>query len=192
VLGAWVLLAVVSGCSGEPTTAEPDRVGPSAQPTSAASQPAPVRTQVSIVRATGRLDEAARQHLREQVGAVLDTWIDAAYGGDYPRLDFSAAFDAFTVEAQQRARGDRALLSNAVVGGELDESRAVRRQVRLDVLAVDGTAVGVTARVDLLLELSGAVTRRERVWGSLLLTYERTSGAAKWRVFGYDLRRREA
>jgi hypothetical protein len=148
-----------------------------------------VPTQVDLGRVMGRLAPAARTRLVERVTPVVDTWIDGAFGGDYPRDDFGAAFAPFTPDAAARAAEQPRLMSNAAVAPRLDGVRVLRRRVLLDVLAVDGSAAAVTARVDLVLRLTGDVVRRDRVRGSLLLTPERPGGASGWRVFGYDMAR---
>lgn len=165
----------------------------------------PVRTRAHVVRVDGRLDEGARASLAERLTVVVDAWIDGAYGGDYPRTDFSDAFATFSRGAADRARADAALVSNAAIGSELDEVDLVRRRADYEVLAVSGRPVAVTARVDLALDLSGRVARTDRVWGSLYLTQVETpvvetpggtgggtgsERSSAWRVFGYDLQRR--
>jgi hypothetical protein len=162
---------------------------PGAAPSSAApGEPPPLATRSSFGEVTGRLPQEVRQRLRERVTEAVDAWIDAAYvAGDYPRSDFADAFDQFTPGVRRVAERDRALLSNAELGESLDGVEALRREVRLDVLAVDRRAVGVTARIRLDLRLSGDVERtRERVAGELYLTWQ---GADGWQVFGYDLTR---
>ena len=179
------------GCSAGDT-------GPAAPPAPAASSPEagppPLATRASIVSVTGRLSQADRARLQERVLTVVDGWIDAAFtAGEYPRPGAElaeAAFAGFTPVARERALRDRALMSNAALAEQLDGVRATRRQVRLDVLAVRGRAVGVTARTVLELQLSGEVGRRERVSADLFLTYGGGSGG--WRVFGYDVTRGRA
>lgn len=190
LLGVCLAVAVLGGLAGCSGDAEPPRAVPtSTAPTSA--EPEPLATTATIGRVDGRLDRASRGRLLERVGPAVDSWIDGAYGGEYPRDDFSAAFTAFTEGARARAEDDLALVSHATLGDDVDDVRALRRRVRFDVLAVDGVAAGVTARVDLLWQLSGEATRRERVWGALYLTYGRSGGEPGWHVFGYDLRRGE-
>lgn len=193
--GALVLVAGLSSCSGD------ESVLNETAPTSTTSAPAqeppvtPLVTTTSIDRVDGRLAREPRARLRTRVASALDTWIDGAYGGSYPRDDFSGAFDSFTQRAARRAERDEDLLSNASVGLEVDDVRAVRRRIRLEVLAVEGAAVAVTARVDLAFELSGEITRRDAIVGQLYLTFDRpragSGDAPGWRVFGYDLNRRE-
>ena len=73
----------------------------------------PVQTTTKIHRVFGRLPDARRKAVRRQVGEVVDRWWDAAYlGGTYPRSSFPSAFPGFTDGAEQRARSDKALLTN--------------------------------------------------------------------------------
>ncbi len=153
--------------------------------------PAPVATRSSVNRVDGRLTVEDRSELLDRVTRAIDTWIDAAYAGTYPRDDFSGAFSSFSEGARDRVADDESVMSNATIAASLDDVRPLRRRVRLDVLAVDGAAAAVTARVDLAFELSGQLTRTDRVWGSLYLTHVGAGDPAGWRVFGYDVQRRE-
>jgi len=76
-------------------------------------------------------------------------------------------------------------MSNAAIGPRIESVRAVNRTLKIDVLAVERRPVAVTARVALGLQVEGEVARRERVAGSLYLTY----GDGGWQVFGYDMTR---
>lgn len=188
---ALVVLAsvAVTACSPD-EQAPPDEPGSTAGPSTGAD-PTSLETTVVVGRVNGRLDERARAQLVQRVGPAVDTWVDRAYGGDYPRADFSGVFATFTRGAAALARAEPATMSNRAVGRRVDDVRPARRHLRLDVLAVDGRAVGVTARLDLVLELSGEVTRRDRITGTLLLTFEKSAAGAGWRVFGYDMSRGE-
>ncbi|WP_345271273.1 hypothetical protein [Nocardioides nanhaiensis] len=193
VLAAVVLLA---GCSG----GAEESGGPETPATSAPAEtgPPPLTTRAELASVVGRLPAADRDRLQERVVAVVDDWIDAAFTeGEYPRAAdevLDGAFAGFTPVARERALRDRALMSNADLADRLDGVRATRRQVRLDVLAVRGRAVGVTARTVLELQLSGQVQRRDRVSADLFLTYVPGADGASggWRVFGYDVARGRA
>lgn len=144
-------------------------------------------TQVSVGKVTGRLPKKRKRAAVRQVQASVDTWIDRAYAGEYPRDGFKRAFASFTPDARRRARKDRALMSNAKIGSRLESVRLVNRKLIVDVLAVGGRATAVTARVRLGMELAGEIERRDRVTGRLFLTRQ---GGGKWRVFGYEMERR--
>lgn len=189
VLLLGVVVGSATGCSGDSPDGSAGTPGDAASSGSPA-EPEPVETRVRIARVDGALARDGRERLRERVGAAIDTWIDAAYGGTYPRQDFSGTFTTFTRGAAARAAADTRLMSNAAVGQRVDDVRLVRRHVDLDVLGVGGTAAGVTARVDLVLELSGEVSRTDRIRGLLHLVRERSAGSSAWRVFGYDLTRK--
>lgn len=168
---------------------EPDR-GPAAASTSAgpsaaetpAADPAPLR--VEIGRLVGHLPGPRRTTLRTQVGRVVDRWWDAAYlGGAYPRTTFPAAFPGFTGGAEDRARHDKALMTNEDIGDRVDGVLATRRRVLLDVLATRGYPRSVTARFVLGFRADGAKHRRVTVRGRLFLTHS----PGGWQVFGYDV-----
>ncbi|MBS44644.1 MAG: hypothetical protein CMH83_16060 [Nocardioides sp.] len=187
---ALALSLGLAGCSGD-DAAEPAAPSSSEGVSSATSgAPAPVATEVKIGKVTGKLSGKAARILRHRVRVAVDQWVDAAYGGDYPRNDFKQAFPSFTAGAVRRAKQDRALTSNADLGRDLTSVELTKRLVVVDVLAHRGKAVGVTAQVRLVMDLAGDVpdavsgARTDRVKGALYLTYQKG-----WRVFGYDLDR---
>lgn len=163
-----------SGPDGDERSTAPEQAAPG------------IPTKATIGSVQGRLDRDSRQQLRRRVTKTVDRWIDAAYvAGDYPRNDFSDAFAIFSKDAAALAKRDRRVMSNAKLGARLDSVTAKTRQLRIDVLGHNGTAAGVTGRFVLVLDLDGEVTRKERIAGSLYLTYT----GKKWQVFGYDVKR---
>jgi hypothetical protein len=162
---------------------EPD--GDEASP--APEQAAPgIPTEVTIGSVEGRLKRDRRKQLRRRITETVDRWIDAAYvAGDYPRANFSDAFAIFSKDAAALAKHDRRVMSNAKLGDRLDTVTAKTRRLRIDVLAHNGNAAGVTGRFVLVLDLDGEVRREDRIAGSLYLTYT----GKKWQVFGYDVKR---
>lgn len=190
-LAACTAAASVTACSGDDAPPPTESTTQPSAP-SVSAEPEPIETTSSINRVDGKLDKVARERLQQRVTAAVDAWIDGAYGGAYPRDDFPDAFASFTKGAQSRAVADERLMSNAAIGAQVDDVRPLRRRVRIDVLAVEGTAVAVTARVDLAFGLTGEITRKDKVYGSLYLTFERAGGSAEWRVFGYEMNRGEA
>lgn len=182
VLALVMLGALLVGCSSDDsgTREAPDAT---AAPTGRSGSSA-VATDIRVANVRGNLSGPRRQNLVRVVGRVVDRWIDRGYLGQPPRRDVSGAFADFTPGLRARAMRDRALLSNAGLR-DVEAVTADRRRVRLDVLAPNGRAVGVTARVDLVLHLEGAESGRERVGGALYLSpLERG-----WKIFGYDLSR---
>lgn len=176
-----VLLATACQSTGEPSAA-PERLSRGDSQVTLASHPVPTRT--TIHRVFGRLPAARRKAVRKQVGAVVDRWWEAAYlAGPYPRGSFPSAFPDFTDAAEERARADKALLTNQTGGPRIDSVTARRRSVVLDILATGGQARTVTAHVLLKFDTTGSKTGTTTVRGRLFLTRKR--GA--WRVFGYDL-----
>lgn len=188
----FALLTSLSACSGDDSDAAP---APDAgSPTSTPSTEAPtVTTQATVGRVVGDFDPSARGKLRGRVQAAVDAWIDAAYLGEYPRSpDDGDPFASFSPRARELAERDRDLLSNAGLAERLDGAEALARRLQIDVLADDGAAAGVTARLRLDLRLSGPeaeVNRDERISGRLFLTYD--ARAKGWSIFGYEVKRRE-
>lgn len=184
-LALAVLLALTgTACtSGADPSASPERLSRSDAQASLASHP-PVPTTARIHRVYGRLPDARRKAVRRQVGEVVDRWWDAAYlGGTYPRSNFPSAFPGFTDAAEQRARADKALLTNQTRAPHVDAVTPRRRTVSLDILATRGRARSVTAHVLLRFDSTGERPATTTVRGRLFLTHKR--GA--WRIFGYDL-----
>jgi hypothetical protein len=183
---AVALLVPLSGCSGGD---DDDKDAPSADTTSSSSsKPADpqVRTRSKVGAVVGRLPAAGKQRVRRDVAGLIDVWWQRAYVGDYPRTSLGNAFVGFTGPAQAQARRDKNLLSNVAIGNRLTDVEAVSRRVVVDVLAVKRQPVAATARVTLLMQLTGKqVNRRDRISGRVLLTFKK----GRWRVFGYDLRR---
>ncbi|WP_210440425.1 hypothetical protein [Nocardioides xinjiangensis] len=178
------LLPLSAGCrsTGDPSAA-PERPGGDAQ-VELASHPVPTRT--GIHRVHGRLPVARRKAVRRQVGEVVDRWWEAAYlGGTYPRSSFPSAFPGFTGAAEERARSDKALLTNQTTGRRIESVTPRRRAVTLDILATRGQARAVTAHFVLRFDTTGPRTATTTVRGRLFLT--RRSGT--WRIFGYDVAR---
>lgn len=169
-----------SACSGDEKAAEERPEPPGADLVAQV----PLEARFGVL--AGKLPASRRTSIARQVGAVVDGWFEAAYlGGDYPRTDFADAFPGFTAGAARLARRDRALLSNASVGGRVEEVTVTSRTVRVDVLAPKGRVAGATARFRLDFTTEGTFARRVVVHGRLMLTHGRTG----WRVFAYDVRR---
>lgn len=157
------------------------------RPTGAGSSDTPtVTTAVSVGKVVGRLPQAARDNLADEVGQVVDGWFDAAYlGGDYPRqaADFGDAWPGFTAGAAAEAKRDGDLMSNRDIAAEVDGVEATRKAVRFDVLAVRKKAAGVTAHVRLRFTTTGDLEKTVTVAGRLYLTRTKQG----WQVFGYDV-----
>lgn len=185
---AGLVLALVLALTGTACTsqsapsASPERLSRNDAQASLASHP--LATTTRIHRVHGRLPDARRKVVRVQVGKVVDRWWDAAYlGGTYPRSSFPDAFPGFTEAAVQRARSDKALLTNQTRGPHVDSVAATHRTVAIDILATGKQARAVTAHFVLKFDSSGDKSGTTTVRGRLFLTRKR--GA--WRVFGYDV-----
>ena len=96
---------------------------------------------------------------------------------------FSSAFPGFTEAAEQRARADKALLTNQAAGPRIDSVTPRKRTVTLDILATDRQAQAVTAQFVLTFDTTGQRSGTTVVRGRLFLTRKRDA----WRVFGYDV-----
>jgi len=181
--GFWAVLVAVGlllgGCSGGGEEPSP------APRSESSAQDVRVVTDSGIGKVRGPLSRPRRAEVVRDVTAVVDAWSNRAYGGSYPRTDFDDAFTAFTPYARALALRKSSLLSNAGAGGELEAATIARRVVRVDVLAPRGRVAGATARVRIVLDLSGPADRREVVTGRLLLS----PTAKGWRVFGFDVSR---
>lgn len=176
----------VTGCSGD-DSGQPDDDGTSGA-SGAPTEHQGIDTRVEVGAVEGHLGKGPARDVAADVAKVVDRWLDAAYvGGDYPRTDFGDAYPGFTPDAAALAAKQKALTSNATVGGKVDEVTAVRRVVSVDLLAPKGKAAGATAHVNLVIKLSGDLTRTDQVRGRLALTP--TKGG--WRVFGFDIERGE-
>ena len=163
-------------------SASPERLSRNDAQASLAAHALPTTTKIHRVH--GRLPDARRKAVRRQVGRVVDRWWDAAYlGGTYPRSSFPSAFPGFTDGAEQRARSDKALLTNQTRGPHVDAVTARRKSVSLDILATGKRARTVTAAFVLRFESSGDKAGTTTVRGRLFLVHKR--GA--WRIFGYDV-----
>jgi hypothetical protein len=180
------LLAAAAGCTGgsEPSAPSGQRTGSSATLNAKA---APLK--VRVTRVAGTLKKSARGPLEHNVGVVIGRYFDDAFlGGSYPRSDFDGAFAAFSPGAASRARGDRALLTNATLGPTTESVTPKKRTVYLNVLAPHKVAAGVTAWVRLVLVANRGDKPDQRVTltGRLLLTRKKSGG---WQIFGYDVAR---
>ena len=177
-----VLVAALGACSDD--SSDPDETNESAPEVTEATPGIPTRATIGFVK--GKLKRDRRKQVRKQVTKTVDKWIDAAYvAGNYPRNDFSDAFQVFSKDAATLAKRDKGLMSNAEVADRVDSVTAKARRLRIDVLADRGKAAGVTAAVVLVLDLDGEVRRTDRIAGRLFLS----SSGSDWQVFGYDMKR---
>ncbi len=143
-----------------------------------------IRARVATV--AGELPAKRRKVVARDVGRVVDRWFEAAYlGGDYPRSSFQDAWPGFTAGARDLAHRDRKLTSNALLGKRIDEVRATRKAVYVDVFSPKQQPAGATARFRLVFRTTGNAERRVLVTGRLVLT----KAKGTWKVFGFDVQR---
>lgn len=175
------LVLALAGCSGDDEDPADGGAG------SGESVTAEIATDAELGSVKGRLSDAAAADVLAAVTEVVDGWFDAAYGGDYPRSDFDAAFGDFTSDAKALALKQSAILSNADLGADLDGVEMDQRLIRVDVLAPKGKVAGATVRFRLGIAMSGGVDRTDQIAGRLMLTPVK----GDWKVFGFDVRRGE-
>lgn len=187
---ATSLLLVLTGCtSGSgPDDASSPVPSRSVRPgTTLEAKPVPLEVEVAAV-AGGKLRGEKRARLKRRVTRLLETYVDAAFLGDYPRTDFDGAFAVFTRGAARQARGDRDLLTNHAVGDDLARVVPRRQTARLYVLRPYRRPVGLTARIRLVLDEqhSDGALRRATVRGRLVM---KSNSPGSWKVFAYDVSR---
>lgn len=158
---------------------------PEGDTSSSPAAPPPLATTAKVGAIAGKLSTQSAQQYVDQVSAVVDGWIDAAYvTGDYPRTAFDNAFPGFTRVAAAQATKDQRLMTNADLGDRVDGVTATTRVVKVDLLVVKQQVRGATAHVRLVFETSGQLQRQVSVTGRLLLTPDK---AGEWQVFAYDV-----
>lgn len=191
LLTAVVLAVFGAGCTGDD--------GPDATPTAptpsegatATLEPRPAPARVRVTRVAGRMRPQDREVLAANVGKVVSAYFDDAFlGGTQPRTRFDDAFASFTRGAARQARRQQRLTTNAKLGPSAATVVPRRQRAYLSVLAPQGVATGVTAKVDLayLVQRADRPARTVTVRGRLLLTRAASGG---WKIFGYDLTRDE-
>lgn len=190
-LGALVALVLVlsmGACSGDDDADDPARPGPSDPGSSRAERV--VQLKASTGKVTGALPRKVHRRVVAKVAKRVDQWFVAAWlGGEYPRKAsrkaMGRAWPGFTRGLSVQARKDLDETTNARLAPRIDDVTAVRKKVKVDILAVHGRAAGATARFRLVFDTSGDVERRVQVRGQLSLT----QAGNGWKVFGYDVRR---
>lgn len=149
-----------------------------------AARAVPVSSRVEYV--SGAVAAADKASTRKQLARMTDAWWEAAFlSGTYPRSSFPAAFPAFTRAAEERARKDKQLLSNADIGQKVSSVTATRKEVVVDLLGAGGRARGATVRFELEMSVEGEVSGPVLLSGRLLAS--RIGG--QWRFFGYDVKK---
>lgn len=176
----------LTGCSGK-SEEKPAAAG-TTSPASPATGPAKVTTQAAVTTVTGNLGATGRDALAAAVAKVVDGWLDGAYLGDFPRADYQAAFAGFTPGAASKAQRDLKLMTNAGISDRIATAEATKRSISLDVLSIKQRPVGVTATVDLTFNTTGALAGAQQITGTLDLT----PAGSGWRIFGFDISRRQA
>jgi hypothetical protein len=186
-----VLILLTAGCTSDDEGESAPPPLPSRSVRSEATLEAkPVPTQVTLAKVVGgKLDKERRNRLEDQVSRVVSDYFDAAFlGGDYPRDDFDRALGTFSRGAEARAKGDRALLTNAEIGTTTEAVVPRAKKVRLYVLVPNRSIAGLTARIRLVFvqESTDGADQRVTVTGRLLMNRKKSG---PWQIFGYDVTR---
>jgi hypothetical protein len=177
--GVLTLVLGLSGCdSGDDIEGNQDGA------TSDRGTDAPDVTTVVTLQNVGQdLDADHRARVKDGVTAAIDPWLEGAFLGDFPRGGYTDAFAGFTPGAAQDAERDLDLLSNQVIGDQIETATATKRRVRLDLFAPDGHPRGATAHVVLDFTTVGDLEESMRVRGDLYLAKDK----GEWKIFGYDV-----
>jgi hypothetical protein len=129
------------------------------------------------------LSAAARDDLQNGVGAALSTYVVEGFLGDYPRDDFVGALDTFTSGVASKAATDIEEITGAGFK-TADEVVATRLRASISTFAPEREAVGVSARVDFVFDVTQEdTTRQVSVSGQLMLM----PVEGDWKIFGYRL-----
>lgn len=192
---AAAVLVVSTSC-----TSDPEKKAPAPAPSSSTSQPdvtAPATTltkqnaklKVTIEQLRGGVKRRQWPALQRAIARPIASWIDAAYAGSYPRASYTGAFRGWTPDARRLAKRDREITTNAAVGKRLVALVVDKRGVKLYVFATRGRTGGATAQVSIGLtgQKQGGVPHSYAVTGRVYLLRD----GGRWRIFGYDLSRRE-
>ena len=198
LLVAAAVLVVSSSCTSDSEKTAPP--APTSARSSSSSEPDVTAPAISLTKQNAKLRVTIEQlrggvkrrqwpALQRVIARPIATWIDGAYAGSYPRASYAAAFRGWTPDARRLARRDRQITTNAAVGKRLVALVVDRRVVRLYVFASRGRTGGATAQVSIALTglKQGGVLHSYAVTGRLYLLRD----GGRWRIFGYDLSRRE-
>lgn len=196
-LAALLLVSsLVAGCTSDGGEEAPPEAEPSSSVTAGSDteEPLALATKAKNGNVTGKIGKGDRKDVVDRVAAVVDEWLAAAYvDGDYPRE--ASAFDdsawpGFTRGAALTAAADKDLMSNADIADRIDGLVVKRREITVDLLAIDRTARAATARVRLAFKTDGVegaddegFERKVTVTGRVFLTKK----DGTWKVFGYDV-----
>ena len=138
---ALVLPLAVSACRSGVRPVGRARAARAATTRRRASPPTPCETRTTIHRVYGRLPDARRKVVRTPGGPGRRPLVGRRLPRRHlpPHAASPPAFPGFTAGAEERARADKALLTNQTKGPHIDSVTARHRAVSLDILA-DGPA----------------------------------------------------
>lgn len=174
-----VVAMSLAACSGDDDDSGDDPEIPSEEPTAMV-----VTSRVTIGEVSGRLPKQKRNAISADVGKVVTDWIEAAYFDGAPQVSLGDAFPGFTKGAAALARRDRWLMSNATLGGNVEEVVPVGKvRVAVDMLAVKGRVAGATGRFKVVFDTVAERTKRVTVRGRVALSRNQKGN---WQIFAYD------
>jgi hypothetical protein len=181
-----VLGLLASGCSGEDQPSSSPSSSTSSQGAPADAPTIKIDPVVKLGKVVGHLKKKDKQRLEQTISGVAVRWLHAAYlDGSYPRRAFNDSWPGFTAGARRQAHHDKALMSNAHIGPQIDAVNPSKLGVTVDLLAIHRRAVGSTAHVVLRFDTEGKVAHKVYIGGRLRLT----PTANGWRVFAYTINR---
>jgi hypothetical protein len=175
---ALSVIATAGGCTKKEVP--PPTVPATTPSTSPAVKPVP-SSAISVSLDAPGLSTAGTAALRQEVGAIVDRWLEAAYlSGPVGAHPGAERFPGFTPGAARSAARHPGELTNAALGAKAQGLSPTARTVKASAYVSGHRAEGVVAAMAMT-----AVSPRARltVRGSLSLTRAR----GKWRIFGYHV-----
>ena len=184
---AALLLLAPAGCSWGDDEDEPADAAEQAATQPGAQRLGPDGRWLVTVEQWGGVRPKDRDPTAESVTDALDEYVEGAFGGDYPRGDFDAAFDEWTDGAARLGMEDAEITTNSTLGPALADVAAESLEAKLFVFAPRETSGGVSAQV--ALRFTGEQTNGDLVTITVDGVLRLTRDGDRWRIFGYDLER---
>ena len=145
-----LVLGATGACSGGDD--DPPPADRPSEPAEATPEPATLAVTAGDLR--GFLPKARQDRVVATVAEVVDGWVEQAWvAGPWPR-EVSGVWGAFTAGAAKQAEAEAALTSGAHYAQRVEAVLPRRRDVRVDLLARQGTPYAATARVTLDLDVT--------------------------------------
>lgn len=179
------LALLASGCSGDD---EPAGAGSPSGTQSTMQEPAApptfkVAPVVRVGQVVGRISKKHQESAEKQISRAVMRWIDRAYLST-DQSTVRHAFGGFSRDMRKRAFRDRAVMSNAGIGG-ITKIVPSTLHVTTDMLGVKGLPTGATSRIELRYKTIGDQRRHVTVGGRVSLVHDPHG----WQVISYDVHR---